>query len=364
ATTPTSVGEDPTGTIAVNIEMPGVPPTNTASYWAGFSAGASFVTGQMEQALHAAWALSSDLVQRVSGRTPASGEEGQGAPSEGVPSTDDQTVDLEEDDVIVALEEDVDATSAGGESSDRADAQSVQDDAWASAAMHAVLGVPLGETASTKALRRFCREHFGGASPRQCQDRVFDLALRWRVASSDDEREAGRRLRAWIRVYGVRRPSFQAAWQRADLMCFQARVEAQWQNIGETSLATPQAVVSNLLQAGYGENDLFELLGMVIGGLDRRAQDGDEGGDGIGADQWSAMLDQLVQRLQAAQQTMVGFIPEAVQHTVDQLSSLAREGPRQPRSRPWRFAIGVPSTVLVQKPVCIFLGRCVARQTV
>lgn len=364
-TAPTSVGNTSLGAVEVTIEMPGVPPTNTASYWAGFSAGASFVTGQMEQALHAAWALSSDLVQRVSGRAPASGEEGQGAPSEGAPATDDQTVDLEEDDVIVALEEDGDATSAGGESSDRADAHSVQDEAWASVAMHAVLGVPLGEASSTKALRRFCREHFGGASPRQCQDRLFDLALRWRVAPSDDEREAGRRLMVWVRAHGERRLAFQAAWQRADLMCFQARVEAQWQNIGETSLATPQAVMSNLLQAGYGENDLFELLGMVIGGLDRRAQDGDEGGDGIGAEQWSAMLDQLVQqRLQAAQQTMVGFIPDAVQHKVDQLSSLAREGPRQPRSRPLRFAIGVPLTVLVQKPVCIFLGRCVARQTV
>jgi hypothetical protein len=365
ATTPTSVGDDPSSTVAVNIEMPGVPPTNTATYWAGFSAGASFVTGQMEQALHAAWALSSNLVQRVSGRAPASGEEAQGAPSEDVPSTDDRTVDLEEGDVIVALEEDGDPTSAGGESSNRADAHSVQDDAWASVAMHAVLGVPLGETSSTRALRRFCREHFGGASPGQCQDRLFDLALRWRMAPSDDEREAGRRLVVWIRAYGERRLAFQAAWQRADLMCFQARVEAQWQNIGETSLVTPQAVVSNLLQAGYSESDLFELLGMVIGGLDRRAQDGDEGCVGIGGEQWSAMLDQLVQqRLRSAQQTTVGFIPDAVQHKVDQLSSLAREVPRQPRSRPLRFAIGVPLTVLVQKPVCIFLGRCIARQTV
>lgn len=347
------------GDFSVTVEVPPGPPASTASYWAGFGAGASFVAGQLGQALNAAWSLSNDFVQRASARV--------ASPSAAAPpnlSTDDILVDLEEDEVIVSLEEEG-GDRALAESSDEVAEPSVLDEAWASVAMHAVLGVPEGELSSKKALKRFCREHLAGATPALCRDRLFALAQRWRFAPSDDEREAGRRLMGWMRVYGERHPRFQSAWQVVELRCFQQRVEAQWQNIGETSLATPQALVSNLLQAGYSESDLFELLGTVIGGLDRRAQEGDEGGDGIGAAQWSALLEQLVQqRLQATQQTTVGFIPEGVQHTVEQLSSLAREGVRKPRARPWRFAIGVPLTVLVQKPVCIFLGRCIARQTV
>lgn len=360
--TSSSVREsDPRPDIRVEIEVPAQPPTTAASYWAGFSAGANFVTGQLGHALNAAWSLSSDFVQRASVRTASPRAEAQSTPS-----ADDRQLDLEEDDVIVSLEEEGgDTALATAESSDEVAEPTVLDEAWASVAVHAILGVPQGELTSKKALKHFCRDHLAVASPALCRDRLFALAQRWRFAPSEDERKAGLRLRGWMRAYGERHPRFQSAWQDVELQCFQQRVEAQWQNIGETSLATPQAVVSNLLQAGYSENDLFELLGTVIGGLDRQAQAGDEGGDGIGAAQWSAMLEQLVQqRLQATQQSTVGFIPESVQHTVEQLSSLAREGARQPRARPWRFAIGVPLTVLVQKPVCIFLGRCIARQTV
>ena len=342
----------------VTIEMASAPSTThattNASYWAGFSAGANFVAGQMGQALNAAWSLSNDIVQRVSGLASPAPDAGQPSPGAASPG----------DDAIVDLDDDSDASSTGGESSAEASEPEGLDNDEVVVAMHAVLGMPSGES-PRRALKRFCLEHLGGLAPPQCQGRLFALAERWRVAPSEGERDAGLKLMAWMQAYGERWPEFQRAWGAVELRAFQERVEAQWQNIGESSLATPQAVVSNLLQAGYREEDLFRLLGMAIGALDRRAQGGHETGDGIGAAQWSALLDQLVQeRLQAMQQTAVGFIPEAVQQKVDHLSTLARDGARQPGARPWRFVVGVPLTVLVQKPACIFLGRCMARQSV
>ena len=45
------------GDFSVTVEVPPGPPASTASYWAGFAAGASFVAGQLGQALNAAWSL-------------------------------------------------------------------------------------------------------------------------------------------------------------------------------------------------------------------------------------------------------------------------------------------------------------------